>query len=317
MVFQRSLISKRACSGRPAFGWTALASLLVLFVASGASCPRRIQQTGPQSPIAFTQTPGLSQIIATVNANTDRVQRMKAEGATLAVSGAPSLRTELALERPRKFRMIAGLILGTELDLGSNDELFWLWAKRNEPAAIYYAKHADVANGISRQILPLPPTWLIEALGLVTLDPQGRWEGPFARGNGRIEIRTQVDSTSGVLNKVYIVDDQRGLVLEQHVYDASGQLLATALASAHAYNEVNGVTLPRRIDIQLPPAGMAFTLEVDGYLLNTFEGAGDQLWSMPQIDNTPLVPLTNSASNTTANPAGTIGWNNAAEFMPR
>lgn len=300
--------------------------LMSLLAASGASCPKRFQTAGPQAPVAFREPPAIQQIIATVNANTQRVQRMKAEGATLSAPGMPTLKTQLALERPLRLRLIAGTgLTGTEVDLGSNDELFWMWAKRNDPA-VYYARHADVANGAARHLLPLPPSWLIEAIGLVQLDPNGRWDGPHAHGLGRLKISTQVNSSSGMLTKVYVVDDQRGLILEQHVYDAAGQLLASAIASAHAYNAANQVTLPRRVDIQLPPAAASgiqgFALEVDGYTINALDGASEQLWAMPQKGNTPPVPLANAAGFGGAGPsgssaAGTIGFRSGEEFMPR
>ena len=296
--------------------------MLSLLAASGASCPRRFQTTGPQAPIAFTQPPALNQLITTINANTERVQRMKAEGATLSISGVPTLKAQLALERPLRLRLIAGLgLTGTELDLGSNDEFFWMWAKRNQPPAVYYARHQDVANGASQNILPIPPSWLIEALGLVQLDPNGAWEGPYQRGQGRLEIRTRVKQPAGEWIKVYVVDDQRGLILEQHVYDGAGQLLATALASAHAFNAANQVTLPRKIDIQLPPAQMSFSLEVDGYTINATDGDSPQLWELPQIEGTPMVPLASHSGagapglgGPLQRPAGTIGFNSAAEL---
>ncbi len=160
-------------------------TLVVLVAASGASCPRRLSTTGPLPPEVFFQPPGLQQVIAAINTNTARVQRLQAASATLSVSGFPSLKTSLALERPLRFRMQAGTgLTGTELDLGSNDELFWMWAKRNDPPATYYARHADAGSPQSRQLLPVPPSWLIEALGLVAIDPQGTWDGPYSRAQG-------------------------------------------------------------------------------------------------------------------------------------
>ena len=32
-------------------------------------------------------------------------------------------------------------LTGPEVDLGSNDELFWFWVRRNEPPAVYFARH--------------------------------------------------------------------------------------------------------------------------------------------------------------------------------
>lgn len=295
-----------------------------LLAASGASCPRRFQTTGPQAPVAFREPPAIQQIIATVNANTQRVQRMTAEGATISAPGIPTLKTQLALERPSRLRMISSLGFGEEVDLGSNDELFWFWAKRGDPA-VFYARHADVANGATRRILPMPPSWLIEAIGLVQLDPNGQWDGPHPHGQGRLKISTRVNTSSGPLTKLYVIDDQRGLILEQHVYDPTGQLLATAMASAHAYNATNQVTLPRRVNIQLPAAESGFrefTLEVDGYTINALEADPGQLWTMPQKGNTPAVPLASVSQSGRFGPSNAgrnelVGFRSGDEFMAR
>lgn len=294
-------------------------------MASGASCPRRFQNNANQSPVAFTQPPTLDQLAATINNNTRRVQQLQATGASLRISGFPSLRTSLALERPMRFRMRAGLgLTGTELDLGSNEDVFWMWAKRSEPPTTYFARHAEYDAGAARAILPVPPQWLIEALGLVEIRPDGNWAGPRPLNSGRVEIRGRINTPSGPLIKVLVVDDRRGLILEQHVYDNSGQLLATALASQHQFEPDYQVTLPRQVDIQLPPAQLAFTLEVDGYRINEANGDSMQLWTMPQVPGSQLVPL--AATSRNASPRSqpvvrgqreSVGWNSGHDFMAR
>jgi hypothetical protein len=296
--------------------------LLLLFVSGGSTCPRRIQNNTNQSPVAFAQPPSLEQVAATINNNTHRVQRLQATGASLRISGFPSLRTSLALERPLRFRMQAGLgLTGTELDLGSNDDVFWMWAKRSEPPVTYFARHSEYDAGAAREILPVPPHWLIEALGLVEIQPNDNWSGPRPLGNGRVEIRGVAMTPSGPLTKVLVVDDQRGIILEQQVYDQSGQLLATAIASQHHFDAQNQVTMPRQVAIQLPPAQLAFTLEVDGYQINNPNGGGTTLWTMPQVPGSQLVPLAAVIQRVGAQPTmrgqQSVGWNSGKEFMPR
>ncbi len=267
--------------------------LILLVGLTGASCPHRMRTPGEISPVAFLQPPSLQEIVTTINANTARVQQLQATSATLHIAGVPSLRTSLALDRPLRFRMQAGTgLTGTELDLGSNEDTFWLWAKRNDPPATYYGRHREYNQSAARSILPVPPNWLIEALGLVMIDIDGSWEGPFLRDAGRLEIRGRVPTASGVLTKVIVLDDRRGVILEQHVYDEGGQLLATALATQHTFDVEHQVTLPRQIDIQLPPAQLAFSLEIDGFHINQIRADPSSLWAMPQIRGSQLVPLT-------------------------
>ena len=79
-------------------------------------------------------------MIYVVNANTQRVQRLQTENATLRVEGIP-VRANLAYEQPRHFRLLAQLsqFTGRELDMGSNDELFWFWIRRDSQPSVYFA----------------------------------------------------------------------------------------------------------------------------------------------------------------------------------
>ena len=294
---------------------------------SGASCPRRLASPGDISPAIFAQPPSGAEIVAAINANGSQVQRLQAHGAKLNVPNAPALKTSLALERPMRFRMRAGLgLTGTELDLGSNEELFWLWAKRNEPAGIFFARHGEFSHSAANRVLPIPPQWLIETLGIVQVDPTSRIDGPYIRGAGRLEIRATTDSPNGVLTKVFVVDERSGVLLEQHVYDGAGQLLASAIQSNHTYDSNFNVTLPRQIDIQLPPAQMAFSLSVDNYTINGMLSDSSQLFAPPQIPNAQMVPLAFApspgasqgiAAKTDNRIAGSSGWQSGSDFMAR
>ncbi|MCA9262669.1 MAG: hypothetical protein KDA60_02425 [Planctomycetales bacterium] len=272
---------------------------LTLFVvvgwvcSSGAQCTPHFRPAATnQAPVAFYGTPTLQQVVEVINANTSRVQQLQSYDAKLSIAGLPALQTNIALERPQRFRLQAQTgLTGTELDLGSNDELFWFWAKRNEPAAVYYARHQEFGGGVANQVLPLPPQWLISALGLIDLNPNDQISGPFPREPNRLEIRVVEPGVSGVLTRVIVIDNQRGHVLEQHVYDQSGQLLATAISSNHEYDTSTGTSLPRHVDIQLPPAQISFSLDIKGYNINQLYADASQLWSMPRLDGHPYVDL--------------------------
>ena len=86
---------------------------------------------------------------------------------------------------PKRFRLRAETgITGPELDLGSNDEVYWMWVKRADRPAVYWGRHDQFYQSAARDLLPVPPDWLIEALGVVQLDPTGQHEGPFQNRPG-------------------------------------------------------------------------------------------------------------------------------------
>lgn len=258
--------------------------LLTLFVASGATCRRHTYGVDPMAPAAFVTPPTLEEIIYAVNANTNRVQQLHSDSATLSLRGVPGLRTSVALEREHHFRLKSKSFLGPELDIGSNDELFWFWAKHTPEPVYFYASHRDFAASPARGMFPVDPHWLIEAIGLVQLEPGGMHEGPFQRGDGRVEVRTRLAKPTGDMTRVLVIDERYGYILEQHLFDATGRAVASSRTSGHRYNAAAAVALPHRIDIEMPDAQLSFTIEVNEYAVNALYGSPEELWGIPRFE---------------------------------
>jgi hypothetical protein len=237
----------------------------------------------------------LPDIIQAINTNSGRVRQVHADNARLSVPGlVTSLQANLSFERPRRFRLtgITGL-MGAVLDLGSNDEIYWMWTKNAEPPAVFYGRHDQFFSSSAQEVLPVPPHWLIEALGIVYLDPNGIHEGPSYATSipGALEVRSRLPTPKGELTRVLLVEQQHGWILQQHLLDASGRLLVSAVASDFRYDAVHGVSLPAKIDVNLPAAQIAFSFETDRYVINEPYVLDDprprrdprELWTMPQI----------------------------------
>ena len=129
-----------------------------------------MQQYTQPIPRALPPSPSLDQVVDIVNDNSARVQALSAPRATITAPGFPSLNANIAFQRPRSFRLIAQKFIGPEVDLGSNDELLWFWIRRSQPPALFFCRHAQFGSSAARQIVPVEPEWLIEALGVVTFD---------------------------------------------------------------------------------------------------------------------------------------------------
>src|SRR5207244_9956603 len=98
---------------------TLIALLAASLIASGCRSHSWLRRsTGDPPPIAFSALPSPTEAVGAVNANTQRVQSLQTQGATLSIPGAPSIGAEIAVERPRKLRLKAKTQLtGPELDL--------------------------------------------------------------------------------------------------------------------------------------------------------------------------------------------------------
>src|SRR3954464_962767 len=257
----------------------ALLSITLLLSASGATCQRQMMMNpfaaaGPAAPQVLPENATREQIIAAVNQNSSRVQSITSNGVTITIPdmlGLPLLSGNMAAERPGRFRLQAGTIAGQELDIGSNDELFWMWVRRNQPPAVYFCRHAEFANSNIRQFMPIEPSWLLAAVGIVDIDPASVFDGPLpsARGQGTAELRSWLQSASGRLQRVIVIDARRAWVIEQDVYDQSGTtLLASARADSHRYYEREQVSLPDRVTMQLPTANLRLTINLGAVQIN-------------------------------------------------
>lgn len=284
-------------------GWL-LAILLAFISASGASCPQVLQQYTQPVPRALPTGAPLSQIIDVVNDNSARVQSVSTTRATIVTPGVPSLNATIAFQRPRSFRLIAQTFVGREFDLGSNDELLWYWVKRAQPPALFFCRHDQFAASAARQIIPVEPEWLIEAFGVVTLNPADQIEGPFPVGNGRVEIRSRSSAGGKSTSRIVIVDDSRGVVLEEHVYDAQGVRLASAVMSKHARDPASGVTLPRHVEIRWPPANFELSVDMADLHINQLTADPRELFTKPIYSGYTEMDLAQPIGPLTPGPGG-------------
>lgn len=275
-----------------------------------------LRPPGPTAPVVLQTGPTALDIVSAVNANTARVRSYYTNTAKFTVPGMtalPLLRGSIALERPLNFRLRAGIALtgGDEIDLGSNSEMLWFWVKRNTPPAMYYCRHDQFASSGASQVLPIDPSWIGDALGLVELNPASPYEGPIARPDGNYELRAPISTPTGPMTRTVVVDATRAWVLEQHLYDNSGgPPVASAEAEDFRYDEQSQVSLPRQVTIRVPASDLALVIDVGRVAVNVPVPNAAAMWSPPVLDGYPRVDLGSTAPgvaiDTSAIPATTV-----------
>jgi hypothetical protein len=294
----------QATPGKPSFrryGWLALA--LLYLSTTGASCPHIVQQYTEPIPRALPPAASLTQIIDVVNDNSSRVQAFSSTRAKISTPGFPALNAQIALERPRSLR-IMGDKFGPQLDVGSNNELLWIWLAQSQPPALFYVRHDQYATSAARQIMPVEPDWLLDAFGLTTFDRTAPLEGPSPVGSGRVQIVRRVGAAGLETSRITVIDDSRGVVLEQHVYDTRGQLLASAVLSKHALDPATGARLPRQVTIQWPPAKLEMTIEMTDLVVNHLPADRTQLFAKPTYSGYNDIDLAQPGLQLTPTAAG-------------
>ncbi len=277
---------------------------LGLLTLCGAGCPQLLQRYTNPLPRVLPPSPTLEQVIAVVNANSSQIRSFSTNRASISGSGFPSLPADIAFERPQRLRLRAGTgMTGTEFDLGSNDDRFWFWVKRNQPPAMYFCRHELFPTSPARQMIPFDPGWLVEALGVTEIDPSLPHQGPTALPNDRLRIDTILNRPDGLVTKVTILDGSQGWILEQHLYDARRQLLASSIASQHRVDPLSGRVMPTVVNIRCPPAQLEMRIDLGNVEINRATGDPSQLWAMPNYPGVPLVDLADPRNFPPANSA--------------
>jgi hypothetical protein len=267
-----------------------------LFALSGANCPNWLRTQQPSLPPVLPLNPSLQQVIDVVNRNNGQIQSFSSNQATLTTPGAPSLRTVVAYSRPLSFRLHATHPLtGAELDLGSNDALFWFWINRAEPKAVYFCRHDQFAASPARQMVPIQPDWLIDALGVSTFDPALPHQGPYLLPGGRLEIRTIKETVDGPITKRTILDAAQGWVLGQEIYNAQSSLLVSSEASGYRQDPRTGLWMPRTVKINSPAAQFSMQLDLGNVEINVPPANPAETFSMPNFQNSPPTDIGNPA----------------------
>ncbi len=298
MIAKTNLPTLRPSNGASRRAAKGLLLTMVLFCGSGATCGRSFTSpfasVGPPAPEVLAPGATLEQVIAAVNQNAARVQSYQTNNASITLPNMPSLpllRGNIVVERPMRIRLQASTALtGPEIDLGSNDQLFWLWVKRNDPPALYFSRHDQFVGSAAQQAMPIDPHWLIDAIGLSQFSPSDRHEAPLPRGDGTLEFRSTIATRSGPMTKITVVDARRAWVLAQHIYDRNGTLLASTKARSHRYYPSWGVSLPQRIELQLPAAQMTLSINVGAVQINQVP-ANPALWNLPVLSGFPQIDL--------------------------
>jgi len=265
--------------------------LFVVFVSGGATCVQRgSQPVFPPPPTILSETPSLDAVIGAVN-RTDTVRQLSTNSASIQdLNGkTPRLSATVHLQREKDFRLRASLpiILGSSLDIGSNQDVFWIEMPERMRRTMYFARHDQYAQQLERAVVPVNPAWLIEAIGLVHLDRNLVLQGPVRRTDGLLEIRSRMPD--GIHQRVCYIDPQGGYVTQQLItkpnFSGGETLIAESRTADHRYYEAAQCVIPHQVQIRLLPSAapeMNLRIEVGQYTVNQLLSGEPDLFVMPQ-----------------------------------
>lgn len=288
---------------------TSLLLVGLLFTTTGATCMPRRAVTETKLPTVFQTPPDITQLAEAIN-RTKAIQQLQSNSVTIRAQDIPTLTANMVWERPRRFRLTGGVsrLTGTDFDLGSNEEVFWMATRHGPSPSLYFARHDQFATQIDRQVLPVSPDWLVEAMGIVEIDPYAIVQTPQQRTDGMWEIETTTQSQIGQYRRTLVVDPTHALVRQVILRDPSGRLLASSTLSDHQYYSMIQTALPQKVKVQLVPTGgppLILDIDIGSYAINDTQGNDPNRWTIPNPAGYTvhdLVQLNNGMSNASQPP---------------
>ena len=277
--------------------------LAAMFCLTGASGCQLMQKVGCWSPpkprpqVVLAQNASLDDVMRAVNNNNAQKRTFVATDTRISIEGEPiSLNGNLAYEAPKKFRAIGETVLSKEFDIGSNDELFWVWFKRDPQKAMYFSQHNRYESSPVRDSFQIDPYWLIESLGMTVFQPSPYERhtliGATAEGNWKIE--TKRESPLGTYTKYTVVDGRNACVLLQELYNPSGRLVASAASPSHAVDPTTNITYPETVDMIFSMQGQKLGLHISmgRVLFNPSNPFQANTFEIPNYPDTKMVDIT-------------------------
>lgn len=277
----------------------ALGVMSTWVVASGATC---ISRTRPSDlyapPVVFEREPTLEELIGQLN-NSLNIQSI--ESNTLKVSSPDisfRLNGSMVWQRQMNFyfeaRPPGGNVLPTAIAAGSTEDKFW--AKFSYPREqLVYARYADFESLMGpRQLLPVSPIWIREAMGIIEFDPRYQHTGLQRRPDGLVEIQSHIGSQRGGYIRKVVVDPKLATIHQTTLTEVSTRrMIASAAMSEHTYFGEVGVSLPMEVHVKLlgSPA-ISFTVEISNYLFNQTTADSDARFEMPDSTGVETIDLT-------------------------
>lgn len=301
-----------------ALGWIGM--IFVCFVAGGATCgPRQAPVPFPPPPVVLNEAPTIDQLTPIIN-RAANIRQLSSNSATVTVLSEPKLprltNSTLHLQRDRMFRLQASLpiVLGAGVDMGSNDEVFWFEVPEGiGDKTLYYARHEQYQQQLNRAVLPVDPTWVMDALGLIQIDRNAVVAGPIQRSDGKLEVRSTLAMPDGIYQRVCLIEPRAGYVTDQLLYAPAGNLIAQSHATNHVYYDEVQCALPHQVEITLSPIvgqPLSMRIEVGSYAVNQLLSGDPNLFVMPQSASRAIDLTTLSAPPATAmvTPPAPVGY---------
>lgn len=266
-----------------------LVSLAALWLLAGGCSSMQLRPWG-QNAVSSTATK--EQIVALVNRNIEGVNGrpgltswscMQARfemGPLMKASG------NVIVQAPNSFRLrvFPPLGGGDLLDVGSNNDEFWIWQQGMEDQGtplMLTAHHQDMGVALQHFKIPFQPDWIMEVMGVVAIDA-AQYELRQAPSSRQLELVSPTRLATGQrVQKIIRVDPKRGQVTGHELWGENNQLIARAEFSDHRADKATQVLMPRKIKVHWPQEDLNLGITLDHVQVNP-PHLPELAWTMPE-----------------------------------
>lgn len=207
-----------------------LTGFMIFYTHAKEKPPKSLQLPEINLPEIPKHDPKIIEIIKTINQNNNKINsaytsnmpiKVRNSGFTIKLTG------ELAFKKDKQFRLqLAHKLTGKEMDLGSNNNIFWFWSKRISPPALYFSKHENLSKTNLKSALN--PLLMIESLNLNEIKIN-EIKSCKCTDNEIILFENRQSPTDEILDLRTIIDIKSQNILEKNLSYQSGAKIVTTI----------------------------------------------------------------------------------------
>ena len=193
---------------------------------------------------------------------------------------------ELYFERNKKLRMIISNLTGKQMDIGSNEDIFWFWSKYMEPPIYYFSKHQNLIK-INLKA-PLCPEWIIESMGLKEIDIKNSSFIKTKNYQGIKTLKTGISEEN--FNIFTLIDTDKNVVVLRYLCDLEDNIIVSVEYKNYIY--VKEIQIPTHFIINWHQENIFMEWEVFNAELN--ESIKKNIWKMPSLEALDISNISDS-----------------------
>lgn len=224
-----------------------------------------------KTPVTQGTAPTTEQLTDYLNKNAALLKTLRCDEVRVTCRQgiqAVDLDARMICQQPRNFRMTANFLGKPEVDLGSNEQEFWYWIRRGDPAQIY-CRYQDLDAGQVR-IMPFPfqPDWVLETLGMGQYGPASHYQLDTSDPN-KLKLIERTKSPQGKpVQKVIVFNRRPAQAPEPQITDfilvdeESNKEICSAHVLASQIDPGTGGMYPKRLELSWPEQRLSLKLDL-------------------------------------------------------